>query len=68
MALNNPNTFKIFKWHNSKNLTEGKIQILIDKPAFRNTKGIGSELCKFYKRKIKIKKKEKIKKNKICLL
>lgn len=66
MALNNSNTFKIFKWNNSKNLTEGKIQILIDKPTFRNTKGIGSELCRIYISKIKIKKKEKTKKFRAC--
>ena len=66
MALNDPITFKSFKWQNSQNFNEGEIKILMDKPSFRNSKGIGSELCRLYVSKIKIKKKEKIKKFRAC--
>ncbi len=66
IALNDPATFKIFKWKSNKNFTEGEIKILMDKPSFRNSKGIGSELCRIYISKIKIKKKENIKKFRAC--
>jgi len=66
MALNDPITFKSFKWQNSKNSNEGEIKILMDKPSYTNSKGIGSELCRVYISKIKIKKKEKTKKFRAC--
>ena len=65
-ALNDPITFKSFKWQNSKNFTEGEIKILMDIPSYTNSKGIGSDLCRVYISKIKIKKKEKIKKFRAC--
>ena len=61
MALNDPITFKSFKWQNSQNSTEGEIKILMDKPSYTNSKGIGSDLCRVYISKIKIKKKKKTK-------
>ena len=65
-ALDEPSVFKTFTWKNSKNSTEGKIQILMDKPSFSNTKGIGGQLCRVYLSRIKIKKKENIKKFRAC--
>ena len=66
MALDDPMTFKRFKWSNYKNSTQGEIMILLNKPSFRNFKGIGNELCRVYTSKIKIKKKEKTKKFRAC--
>ena len=59
MALNDPITFKSFKWQNYKNSNKGEIKILMDKPSYTNSKGIGSELCRVYISKIKLKKKKK---------
>lgn len=66
MALDDPITFKSYKWQNLQNSTEGEIKILMDKPSFTNFKGIGSDLCRVYISKIKIKKKENIKKFRAC--
>lgn len=65
-ALKDPNTSQMYYWKKIDNSTEGSIKILMDVPAFSNTKGIGNGLCRVYISKIRIKKKVKSKKFRAC--